>query len=123
MFIAKLVLFSVVTVILAQFTCNAIMDGIDATLGQYPYTVLLRGSNNPNGTYTQFGNCTASIIGVKYIITAGHCVADCEVFEFYAGIVDANDVETAGVKMEFFRTTTNVIMHPQYDVSGTTIKK
>lgn len=111
MFKIKLVLFFVVTVTL--FTCNAMINGNPASLGQFPFVVRIRGTNNPNGD--QYGICTATILTNRWLITVAHCVYDIVKIEMTAGAVDFSQNTIGSVTMIFYRTTTNIIIHPGYN--------
>ncbi|CAG9765031.1 unnamed protein product [Ceutorhynchus assimilis] len=96
-------LFKILCVIVLNLPRNAkgvlgIVGGQNATDGEFPYMVSLRGEN-------QLHYCGGSIIGSKWILTAGHCTSFA-VFIRYGSVFldDGGGENTVKVK--------NQILHP-----------
>ncbi|KAL0107979.1 hypothetical protein PUN28_014916 [Cardiocondyla obscurior] len=89
-----------------------IVNGTEATLGQFPHQVSLMRS------YSQKHFCGGSLISVSWVLTAGHCVY------LYGSVVEPWTVTVAGgiVKLNGDTTTrqqSNVVdirVHPDFDL-------
>jgi secreted trypsin-like serine protease len=65
-----------------------VVGGIPATVGQFPYQVLIYYSKNSDNYM-----CGGAFISERHILTAAHCVSDVSNIEVLAGNVDRNKEE------------------------------
>lgn len=87
-----------------------IINGSDATLGQWPSIVALvtRGQNAFDGQF-----CGGSFLGDRYVLTAAHCVylRDPTTVDVVIGINDLNNEASEGVRVPVRR----IYVHKYYD--------
>lgn len=85
-----------------------IVNGQTATLGQFPFQVLLVVHLNPAGSAL----CGGSLLSNQWVLTAGHCTEGAKSFEVHLGAVDFEDKTNDGRVVlkatEFYR-------HEEYD--------
>uniref|UniRef100_A0A336LS69 CSON014307 protein n=1 Tax=Culicoides sonorensis TaxID=179676 RepID=A0A336LS69_CULSO len=85
---------------------SRIINGMPAALGQFPHQVRSRTKVGPH----KYSICGGSIISETVVLTAAHCVKGHESFDLGFGSIEFNNPEVEV-------TTTDKIIHPEYDHS------
>ncbi|XP_063918630.1 collagenase-like [Zophobas morio] len=84
---------------------DRILNGENATLGQFPWQVAILSTTNDSATW-----CSGSLISEDWVLTAAHCVDGAIVADVYVGGVDLDDVAALVLADEF-------VVHEDYDAS------
>lgn len=87
-----------------------IVQGHNATRGQFPFYVYLEAFIFPQG----IAMCGASLISNQWIVTAAHCVQGVWSIEVHLGALRANDRNETGRKIYGNIFPYNRFIHPQY---------
>lgn len=99
-------IFSAASALAESVIETKIVGGTQASVGEYPWAVLLSGTSSPSGFF-----CGGSLIAEKWVLTAAHCVVDESAGNLYAFAGEYNKLT--------YDITANpidkIIVHPNYD--------
>ena len=94
---------------LNDFVINPrIVQGENATRGQFPYYVFLK-INMPQGVAA----CGGSLISDEWVVTAGHCLHGASAAEVHLGALRAKDLDEEG-RVILKVPKQNLHVHPRY---------